>query len=148
MQKENESNDLMKSLGFIIVNTSCCIKEDIRKGFIASGYDITLDQFAVLIRLWNEDGLSQTELCERTYKTKSNITRILDSMEKKGLVYRSTNKEDRRSFSIFLTEEGKEIKDKLIPAAVEINNKIFKNITGEDRENLLRILNTISGNLG
>lgn len=105
-------------------------------------------KLAVLIRLWNEDGLSQTELCEKTLKTKSNITRILDSMEKKGFVSRRVNKEDRRSFDIFLTEKGKDIRNKLIPTAVGINNMIFKNITSEDQENLLKILKSILNNLG
>ncbi len=148
MEKNKELTVLTESLGFIMINTSWRIKDELRKAFIAEGYDVTLDQFAVLIRLWNEDGLSQRELCEKTLKTKSNITRILDSMEKKGLISRHINREDRRSFSIYLTEKGRDIKNKLISTAITMNNKIFKNITSKDRENLLRILATIANNLG
>lgn len=144
---EKQLTELTNSLGFIIINTSCSIKDEVRKGFVEKGYDITLDQFAVLIRLWDKDGLSQRELCERTLKTKSNITRILDSMEKKGLIFRQINKEDRRSFGIFLTDQGKAVKDELIPTAVRINSKIFKNINKEDGEVFLKVLNTISNNL-
>lgn len=148
MINKERLTDLLKSPGFIMINTAWRIKDELRKAFTAEGYDVTLDQFAVLIRLWDEDGLSQTELCEKTCKTKSNMTRILDSMEKKGLISRRVNREDRRSFSIHLTAKGKEIKDELVPIALSLNNRIFKNTGRGDRQNLLNILDTISKNLG
>lgn len=148
MKKNKELPDLMKSPGFIMINTSWRIKDELRRAFLAEGYDVTPDQFAVLIRLWEGDGLIQTELSEKTLKAKSNLTRILDSMEKKGLVSRRINKDDRRSFSVYLTPKGKDIKNELVSTAITMNNKIFRNISSNDRKNLLRILDTISCNLG
>ena len=140
-------NELTRSLGFILINTSMRIKDELRKGFAEEGFDITPDQFAVLIRLWNEDGLSQKELCEKTLKTKSNMTRILDSMEKKGFVSRRMNNEDRRSYNIYLTQKSNSIQDKLVLAAVNMNHQIFKNITDEEQKNLVRVLDNISYNM-
>lgn len=148
MISHQQLGQLTKSLGFILINTSMRIKDELRKGFIEKGFDVTPDQFAVLIRLWDEDGQSQRELSDKTCKTKSNLTRILDSMEKKELISRQINKEDRRSFSIFLTNKGRDIRDELISTAIEMNNKIFEGIKDNDQKKLLKTLGQISDNLG
>lgn len=87
MNDNNQNTNIRASLGYNMINTSWQIKETLRKAFMANGFDITSDQFAVLLRLWEEDGISQLELCQRTCKNKSNLTRILDSMEKRALIY-------------------------------------------------------------
>ncbi|MDP4093079.1 MAG: MarR family transcriptional regulator [Bacillota bacterium] len=135
------------TLGYNMINTSWQMKEALRKAFTANGYDITSDQFAVLLRLWDEEGISQLELCQRTCKNKSNLTRILDSMEKRDLLYRKPSKQDRRSFNVFLTDGGKTIKDKLIPIAVNIQNSLFTGITENESKLLEGILIKINKNL-
>ena len=60
---------------------------------------------------------------------------------------RETNKEDRRSFSIYLTNKAKTIRDQLIAIAIDMNDKIFKDITHEDKKSILKILENISNNL-
>lgn len=148
MAEKETLTGLVTAPGFLMINTAWRIKDELRKAFAAEGHDVTLDQFAVLIRLWQEDGLSQTELCEKTCKTKSNMTRILDSMEKKGLISRRVNREDRRSFSIYLTQKGRDIKNQLVPIAMAMNDRVFKKVTAADRRSLLKMLDTISNNLG
>lgn len=148
MQNNEKLNDLTNSLGFNLINTSMSIKDELRKRFIAEGYDVTPDQFAVLIKLWKNDGVSQKELCDKTLKTKSNITRILDSMEKRDLLSRQVNKEDRRIFNIYLTTKGKNLRTILLPIAISTHQKIFQNLSDNDKKNLQKILEMISINLG
>lgn len=148
MQNNEKLNDLTNSLGFNLINTSISIKDELRKRFIAEGYDVTPDQFAVLIKLWKKDGVSQKELCDKTLKTKSNITRILDSMEKRDLLSRQVNKEDRRIFNIYLTNKGKNLRTILLPIAISTHQKIFQNLSDNDKKNLQKILEMISINLG
>jgi len=123
------------------------IKDGLRKEFLKSGYDITIDNFAILSRLWKQDNLSQQQLCELTCKNKSNLTRILDTMEKKDMIIRKPNLTDRRSFSIALTNYSHSLKDSLTLIAQEYSNKIFDTITETDIENLNHIfskLNTVT----
>lgn len=148
MNDNIELNDLTKSLGFVLINTAMSIKDEIRKGFMKAGYDVTADQFAVLIRLWNEDGLSQRDLCEQCLKSKSNLTRILDSMEKKELICRRINKEDRRSFSINLTEKSHKMRKNLFLLASNMHEEIFNTVSKEDQEKMLKILEIILLNMG
>lgn len=114
---------------------------------MANGFDITSDQFAVLLRLWEEDGISQIELCQRTCKNKSNLTRILDSMEKRDLIYREVSKFDRRSFNVYLTDVGRTIRENLTGIALKVQSKLFIGITENEATVMEGILNKINQNL-
>ncbi|MEI9955734.1 MAG: MarR family transcriptional regulator [Ferruginibacter sp.] len=60
----------------------------------------------MLYHLWKEDGLSQQQLCDATFRDKPSITRLVDNLEKVKLVKRNASKEDRRINMIVLTDEG------------------------------------------
>lgn len=144
---DNIADNIGNSLGYIMVNVSWQMKETLRKLFLAKGYDVTSDQFAVLLRLWQQDGISQLELCQKTCKNKSNLTRILDSMEKRGLLFRQLSKQDRRSYNICLTEKGTGLKDGMISIALEFQTSILNGINKEEEKVLLKVLDNIKQNL-
>jgi DNA-binding MarR family transcriptional regulator len=116
--------------------TSSALKDGLRKEFLKHGYDLTIDNFAVLFRLWQKENLTQQQLCDLTCKNKSNLTRILDTMEKKNLVRRVPNPSDRRSFGISLTEYSQSLKEPIIEIALKYSDKFFGRIDNEDFENL------------
>ena len=124
--------------------TSIALKEGLRKEFLKNGYDITIDNFAVLSRLWQQDNLTQQQLCELTCKNKSNLTRILDTMEKKGMIQRKLNLTDRRSFSIALTDYSHSLKNYIPEIAEEYGNKIFDKLSERDIENLESIFSKLN----
>ncbi|MFZ5988057.1 MAG: MarR family winged helix-turn-helix transcriptional regulator [Bacillota bacterium] len=147
MNDNYQNTSIRASLGYSMINTSWQIKETLRKAFMANGFDITSDQFAVLLRLWEEDGISQIELCQRTCKNKSNLTRILDSMEKRDLIYREVSKHDRRSFNVYLTDVGRTIREKLTEIALQVQSKLFIGITENEAKLMEDILKKISFNI-
>ncbi len=120
-------------------------KRELLKDF--KTYDITTEQWSLLTRLWEKDGISQTQLAHKTSKDLPTITRILNKIEKKGLVKRQSDPNDLRTSLIFLTQKGKELELKLNPIAKQISNKAFKNIKQEDIETLKRVLDDIFINL-
>ncbi len=136
---------LDKSLGYIISKTSHKLKNDLTKGL--SAYDVTTEQWALLTRLWEHDGISQRELSERLYKDQPTITRILDKLEQKGLVVRRAAPGDRRCFLVCLTEAGKQMKDILVPAANNSLDRALKGFTQEEQEQLRVLLDRIWHNL-
>ena len=73
------------------------INATLRKKLLDAGIDLTPAQVAVLYTLWHKDGVTQKVIAEQTAKDKPSITRILDLMEKGGLITRKVGKEDRRS---------------------------------------------------
>ncbi|WP_258168971.1 MarR family winged helix-turn-helix transcriptional regulator [Paenibacillus sp. AR247] len=65
--------------------------------------DITPEQWTVIKRLSEQDGITQKDLAWIADKDQANLTKILDILERKHLVRRSRNEEDRRSFLIYIT---------------------------------------------
>lgn len=126
--------------------TSTAIKDGLRKEFLKNGYDITIDNYAILTRLWQQDNLTQQKLCELTCKNKSNLTRILDTMEKKDMIKRTLNSTDRRSFTISLTTYFYSLKDKIMKIAQDYSDTIFDHITDSDIENLKAIFQKLIEN--
>lgn len=72
-------------------------------------YDLSVPQCDVLTTLTEREGVSQQELAERLYVTKGNISGLIDRLAANGLVERRATAGDRRSHSIHLTPEGREL---------------------------------------
>ena len=112
------------SLIFAILNgkVSAAINRKLVRNFREKGLDITPEQWTVLLSLWEKDGVSQQELCNATFKDKPSMTRLIDNMEKLGLVVRIASKDDRRTNLIHLTRNGKELKE----SAILVANRTLK----------------------
>ena len=74
-----------------------------------AGLDITPEQWSVLMFLWQQDGVTQREIADATYKDKPSITRLIDNLERQGLLYRKQDNVDRRTNKIFLTQAGQDL---------------------------------------
>jgi DNA-binding MarR family transcriptional regulator len=135
------------SYGYLVNLAAQRLKYELHQAFQAKGYDVTPEQWAVLNRLWEQDGLSQVELAERTFKDKPGTTRILNLLEKKGIVVRHSDDSDRRVLRVFLTQTGKDLKDKLILCAQEVLAKGGKDLTSQELAQFNRTLNQILSNL-
>ncbi len=71
--------------------------------------DLTPPQYSVLHLLWEEDGRPFKDFADALLCTRPTITGIIDSLERKGLVRRQPNPDDRRSLLATLTDEGREL---------------------------------------
>ncbi|HMQ53132.1 MAG TPA: MarR family transcriptional regulator [Anaerolineae bacterium] len=131
------------SLGFVINRTAQRLKLELQHAFKAQGYDITPEQWAVLSRLWEQEGLNQVELAERTFKDKPNVTRMLDVLERRGFVIRQKDDTDRRAYRVFLTEPGRQLQAKLVPLAVEVLEKGQKYLSEAEISTVIVLLNRI-----
>lgn len=104
---------LEDSFGFLINHAGRRMSQLLTLHFQA--YDITTEQWTVLHRLAEQDGISQKELARRTEKDQTNITRILDHLQRKGLIERRANASDRRSFLTYITDKGRGLDQTLVP---------------------------------
>ena len=110
-------------------------------------YNVTHEQWTLLKWLWAKDGISQKELSERSFKDQPTITRILDKLERRGLIRRQIDAEDRRVSLIYLTNEGQEIKGSLIPLARQALDQCLNGLSEQEQEQPKNLLNRISDNL-
>ncbi|MEK4511314.1 MarR family winged helix-turn-helix transcriptional regulator [Paenibacillus sp. FSL K6-2524] len=107
-------------------------------------YDITPEQWGVLYRVREEDGLIQREIAQRSGKDKPTTTRILDVLEAKGLITKQAGKSDRRSFHVFITEQGKLVADAIEPIEYRTVGDVLDTLTDEEYELMCTVLNKIS----
>lgn len=82
--------------------------------FIAAA-NLTISQFGVLEALLHKGPLCQRDIATKILKSSGNITLVIDNLEKRSLVRRERDAEDRRYFTIYLTETGLELISKVFP---------------------------------
>jgi DNA-binding MarR family transcriptional regulator len=138
--------NLDDAIGYQIERTEQCLKRELRRAFSERGLDITPYQWTILYRLWEREGETQAEIAETTIKDKPTITRMLDLLEKKQLVYRERDKNDRRVYKIYLTDSGKELKSVLPEIVKEHLRKAGRGIPPEDLEKVKEVLTKIRQN--
>ena len=139
--------DMDNAIGYLIGHTAMRIKIGLRRLFVQSGLDVTPEQWVVLFRLYERDGLTQSELGDRTVKDKTTVTRILDRLEKKGLLYRRRDTRDRRSQRIHLTESGTTVLGALMPLVHNYGAALFIDMCPGDRDTLRRLLGLVETRL-
>ena len=133
--------------GFIIERTSKRMRQSFKSVLKKMEAGITIDQWAILYELEKEDGLSQYELADRTFKDAPTVTRIIDKLSDKDLVNRLPDPEDRRRFSIFLTNGGKRKIDEIIPVARSFRKKVWNGLDEKTVGFLIKTLNKVFDNL-
>ncbi|MCO5090704.1 MarR family winged helix-turn-helix transcriptional regulator [Bosea sp. (in: a-proteobacteria)] len=70
---------------------------------------LSIPQFDLLSTLTEQEGISQSELAERLYVTKGNVSGLVDRLVQAGLVERRAIAGDRRSYAMHLTPEGRRL---------------------------------------
>lgn len=133
--------NLEDSFGFILNNTGRRVTQLLNLHL--QPHEITTEQFSLLHRLNEQDGISQKELAKRVGKDQTNITRILDQLERKGLAIRKPNQEDRRSFLAYVTDEGRALDAILVPIEQEVIRQVLADLSEEDVRHLKTLLTRI-----
>jgi DNA-binding MarR family transcriptional regulator len=93
-------------------------------------------------------GLSQQELAGRLQIHPSRLVAILDNLEKRGFVERRANPDDRRLYSLHLTQAGGEVLEKIGNVARKHQDDLFSSISGEERNMLATLLLRIADQQG
>lgn len=105
--------------------------------------DLTPRQFAVLVTVAQNEGLSQTHLVDKTGIDRSTLADVVRRMLKKGLLQRRRTKEDARAYAVKLTEEGWRTLKSAEPMARRVDEKLLAVLPGQQRERFINDLNTI-----
>lgn len=103
------------------------------------GSDLTTSQFGVLEALFHLGPLNQKQLGEKILKSGGNITKVVDNLEKKGLVTREKNLKDRRFYNIALTQKGTDIIKSIFPLHVKEIVKEFSILTETELSELRKL---------
>jgi DNA-binding MarR family transcriptional regulator len=110
--------------------------------------DLTPRQYAVLVAVSQNEGVSQTHLVEKTGVDRSTLADIVRRMLKKGLLQRRRTKDDARAYAVKLTEEGWRVLKAADPLARRVDDKILAVLSGQQRERFVQDLHAIVEALG
>ena len=108
---------------------------------------VVLGQFDQLLALYEEDGLSQSELCERVRVEQPTMANTLRRMERDGLVRRLPDPNDGRRAVVTLTERARGLEGALSGAARSVNSEATTGITDGELAAFMATLARIIGNL-
>lgn len=96
---------LAERLGYVLRRAQVAVFQDFDAAFAA--VDIRPVQYSVLTIVEHNPGLSQTQVAETLGIKKTNFVAMLDALEARALVRRTATPGDRRTYALFLTDEGK-----------------------------------------
>jgi MarR family 2-MHQ and catechol resistance regulon transcriptional repressor len=98
--------------------------------------DLSISQFGTLEALYHLGPMPQVEIGKKLLKSSGNMTLVIDNLEKRGLVRRERSEEDRRYFTVHLTEVGKELISEFFPAHAERIAAEMSVLTPSEQEQL------------
>ena len=86
-----------------------------------TAHDVSLGHWTFLRILWEKEGLTQRELSEEAGVMEPTTFSALNAMEKLGYITRRHLPDNRKNVYVFLTPKGRQLKDKLVPLAEDVN---------------------------
>lgn len=132
---------------FITGKASTAIARRLQKKLNSAGVNLTIEQWSVLYHLWKEDGKSQQELCNATFRDKPSITRLVDNLEKLNLVKRVPSSSDRRINMIYLTKQAQKLQEQTMDLAEETLNEALTDVPVEHVNLCKEVLQKVYDNL-
>lgn len=136
-----------QAFGFQIVRMARLLRVHFTRFAEREGFDITQEQWLILNKLAQNPGVSQLGLADSLIHDKPNITRILAGLEKKKLVQRKTDGEDRRVMRVSLTATGERLHKEFSKSVTTERDRVHAGLTKDDFENLMRIVGTLEKNI-
>jgi Transcriptional regulators len=143
MPKEYKLQD---SLGYQISKTKTLLQISFTKEIRNNNLTASVEQWSLLHLIKTSPGLTQSDIASKTMKDKTNITRMLDVLEKNRCIERKNDSADRRAYHIYITQQGINLLEKLIPLSHKVNNSAVKGVKKSELIVFLKVLNQIQNN--
>lgn len=109
---------------------------------------LTGRQGAVLMNCVRGEANTPADLAAFNALDISSMSRMLDRLEKKGLIRRSRNETDRRQVTVTATPKGRALLRRATPVAAQVAVKAWRNVTEREKRILRTIVYKVLGNLG
>lgn len=136
-----------KNLGPLVGMTAKAMRRQINRRLVEAGYDVTAEQLIIMSVLGRQDGSNQQLISEICGKDKTSTTRMIDTMERNGLVQRVPDHEDRRQNRIHLTEKGRLEQEQMMTHIFATHEQAVKGIPPEELKLCKDVLCRVLSNL-
>ena len=139
--------NLKKSLGFKLDRASRLTTLNFNKNLKENNIILTAELWGIINFLLEEDGINQNQIGKLINKDHTCVSRLIDTLIKKGIINKEISLEDKRVNLIYLTKAGKELQNKAADTVRHSLDKVFKNVSEEEKEIFSIVLDKIIKNL-
>jgi DNA-binding MarR family transcriptional regulator len=111
------------------------------------GIDMTIEQFKVMVVLWKEGSSTQQNIADFVGKDKTSVTRLIAGLEKRSLIQRATDCQDKRCNLVTLTPQGIAMEKPTMEVLDKATRYMHKNIDPNELAITMRVLKQLCLNL-
>ena len=129
--------------GFILERTAKRVKQRFQQTLKSIAPDLTADQWVLLQILAEQGAMNQNKLADACFKDAPTITRMLELLLKRGLVFREADQADRRRSIIDLSVEGRKLYKNLLPRVKSFREQTWSVLDDNEFKLIESILNRL-----
>jgi DNA-binding MarR family transcriptional regulator len=129
-----------ESLGCVTNHAAYGARSYLTRQLALNGIDMTIEQFKVMVVLWNEKVSTQQAIADFVGKDKTSITRLIAGLEKRSLIRRTTDKNDKRCNLVTLTPQGIALEKPTMKVLDTANKALHAEFDPEELAITLRVL--------
>jgi MarR family 2-MHQ and catechol resistance regulon transcriptional repressor len=105
--------------------------------------NLTVSQFGVLEALYHVGPMCQRDLAQKILRTTGNLTLVIRNLEKRRLILRERDREDRRYFLVRLTKDGEQLVKEYFPGHAAEVTRVMEVLSPQEKRELVRICKKI-----
>ena len=140
-----KNDEVERNLGFLIHDVARLMRTAFDRGTASIG--LTRSQWWVMVYLYRQDGLTQTELAEVLDLGKVTLGGLIDRLEAKGWVKRQPDPVDRRVKRIFLTDQAGDVTSKMVVVGRNLMGEVTQGMSRDEHDQLVDLLVGLKANL-
>lgn len=131
------------SIGCLTNQTALATRMFLSRRFELHGIDMTIEQFKVMMVLWKEGSSTQQNIADFVEKDKTSVTRLIAGLEKRALIRRTTDEQDKRCNLVTLTPQGSALEKPTMDVVTEAIAELHRDIDPEELTITLRVLQNL-----
>src|SRR3954463_12910041 len=126
----------------VLMQTSKAVQDRMRVEM--SQYNLSITEFSVLEVLYKKGKQTIHQIGNSILISSGTMTYVIDKLEKRNLLSRHACVEDRRVIHVILTDDGKEMMDKIMPKHQEFVDSMFESLNKEEKELFVKLLKKLN----
>lgn len=141
----NNNDDFTKVAAAFVVYKVRSVWHEIARTYneMAVEYDSTMAAGFILLTINEDKGTPVTKIAPRMGMEPNSLSRVLKSMQQRGLIYRHKDGSDNRKVYICLTDYGREMRKLALKGVYRVNQQIINRFSPEKIDAFLEIMNAI-----
>ena len=143
----SNSTETQQELVRVVNQVNLAFRQFVQQKLKEHKIDLTFEMLQVLGQLWEKDGVNQQELANAVLKDKASLVYLLDNLTRRELVTRQEDAADRRNKLVFLTIQGRQLRNLISPMLEEMYRLSDAAITEQQVLTTIKILRQVIANL-